>query len=86
MCWGPGRSGDSSSHLPSTPWFNRVVEVSGIVDALVHRDRALPDSFLFAEDTFLRRIALAETVVIETAHPCGPADKIGSEGEKGVLI
>ena len=60
--------------------------MSGIVDALVHRDLALPDSFLFAEDTFLRRIALAETVVIETAHPCGPADKIGAEGEKGVLI
>jgi hypothetical protein len=75
-----GRASDAGAHVPTAPWFNRVVEVSGIVDALVHRDRALPDSFLFAEDTFLRRVALAETVVVETAHPCGPTDKLSAEG------
>jgi hypothetical protein len=76
----PRRAGPDSDHLPCAPWFHRVVEVCGIVDALVHRDRALPDSFLFAEDTFLRRVALAETVVLETSHPCGPTDRLSASG------
>ena len=70
------RGGDTDDVLPTAPWFTSLVEVSGIVDALVNRSRSLPDSFLFAEDTFLRRVALNETVTIESSHPVSNMDAV----------
>ena len=50
-------------------WFNDVIEVSGILESLIDRTVPMPESFLLAEDTFLRLLLAEEARIVETEHP-----------------
>ena len=42
----------ASAFISKSPWFQRVRDVAGIMEALIDRSRPLPPEFLLSDDTF----------------------------------
>lgn len=56
----------------TTEWFVRLMQGVRVMQALSER-KQLPDSFVVAEDTFARLIAMDESVIVESHHGYHPA-------------
>ena len=61
----------AAAFISKSPWFQRVRDVAGIMEALIDRSRPLPPEFLLSDDTF-QKVSAAHLQGEQLDMRCSP--------------